>query len=117
MDNQWKLPDKVEAPTPGEHANSPSVTTRRRFLSKGAKKMAYVTPVIVSLAASRAQAASGEYDSTCGDAGSPCAIDGDCCDNMCHWVMSTMVCCVDSGEDCTEDGDCCSYWCNGGTCF
>ena len=115
MDKQRELSDKTERAAPSEHGSPPATTTRRGFLGKGARKIAYAAPVIVALSASHVHAGS-EFDSTCGEAGSPCTIDGDCCTSMCHWIMSSQVCCVDVGETCTDDGDCCSYWCNGGTC-
>lgn len=54
-------------------------TTRRAFIRGAAKKALYVTPVVMTLAASEARAGSGDFDSACGDEGSPCGEHADCC--------------------------------------
>ena|GEM_PF-777104 len=54
-------------------------TTRRAFIRGAAKKALYVTPVVMTLAASEARAGSADFDSTCGDKGSPCTEHADCC--------------------------------------
>lgn len=55
-----------------------SGTSRRAFLKKSGRRAMYVAPIVLSLSASVKAAVSG-FDSTCGDAGSPCDVDGDCC--------------------------------------
>jgi hypothetical protein len=69
-----------------------SKSNRRQFLGHVGKKAAYVTPVFLALSASQALAASGEFDSTCGDVGSPCTVDGDCCTNNCGGPPSMRTC-------------------------
>lgn len=49
---------------------------RRVFLGRVAKKVAYVAPAVLALRAS--QTAHGGA-SACGETGSPCAVDADCC--------------------------------------
>ena len=59
-------------------------TTRRAFLRSSVRKAAYVTPVVLTMAASEVQAGS-VWDSTCVDKTSPCAVHADCCGSlMCH---------------------------------
>ncbi len=54
----------------------PSSIHRRAFIGRVAKKAAYVAPAVLALqAASKAKAGA----SACGQTGSPCATDGDCC--------------------------------------
>ncbi len=67
-----------------------SAATRRSFLRGVGKKAVYMAPVFLALSASDAHAASGEFDSTCGDEGSPCTVDADCCSNMCMGSMCAM---------------------------
>lgn len=49
---------------------------RRVFLGTLAKKAAYVAPAVLALKAARTTYAG---PSACGQTGSPCAVDGDCC--------------------------------------
>lgn len=53
-------------------------TTRRAFLRGTARKAVYATPVVLTMTASTARAGS-EFDSTCGENGSPYAVNEDCC--------------------------------------
>ena len=71
------------------YASANRRTSRRTFLRGAARKAVYMTPVVLTLAASQAKAASLEFDSTCGDGGSPCTVDGDCCGIR---TGETMVC-------------------------
>ncbi len=57
-------------------------TSRRDFLRKSGRRAMYVTPAVLSLSASLKAAALSGYDSTCGEAGSPCTVDADCCDAL-----------------------------------
>jgi len=57
-------------------------TSRRDFLRKSGRRAMYVTPAVLSLSASLKAAALSGYDSTCGEAGSPCTADADCCDAL-----------------------------------
>ncbi len=78
MDQVPQQPLTPAAPAPNDTAPPPS---RRAFLSGALRKAVYVTPVIMTFAASQARAGS-VVDSNCGDAGSPCAVDGDCCSGL-----------------------------------
>lgn len=49
---------------------------RRGFLVGAARRAAYVAPAVLAISAARRAGAGGP---SCGDAGSPCAVDGDCC--------------------------------------
>lgn len=64
-------------------------TTRRDFLRKSGRRAMYVTPIVLSLGASVKAAALSGFDSTCGETGSPCTADGDCCDAL---TCTAMVC-------------------------
>jgi hypothetical protein len=65
--------------TPDGRALAAAVT-RRAFMHGLARKARYVTPVVLGLVASEARAGShGDYDSTCGEVGSPCQAGPDCC--------------------------------------
>jgi hypothetical protein len=77
MDQSSKTEDSTVQRGSAESA-SPR-TSRRSFLRGAARKAVYMTPIVLTLTASHAEAGSGDYDSTCGDPGSPCAGDGDCC--------------------------------------
>ena len=74
---------------PNTHARKPVAedgvndlgTTRRAFLCSSARKAAYVTPVVLAMAASEVRAGS-VWDSTCADNTSPCTVDGDCCGGL-----------------------------------
>ena len=74
---------------PSNVVGGPYDSSRRSFLRGVGKKTAYLAPVFLALSASKAHAASGEFDSTCGDAGSPCTANGDCCSNNC---LGNMTC-------------------------
>lgn len=82
--------------------NPPSETeqvrsSRRAFLRKGTKRALYVAPVVLTLSAQKAVAASGM---ACGSAfkttvGSPCATDGsqkDCCPPLVCSAATDGVC-------------------------
>jgi len=58
------------------------LTTRRSFLRHGVKKAVYVTPVVLTVRPSQVRAGSVDVDSTCGDVGSPCNIQADCCPTL-----------------------------------
>lgn len=60
----------------GNQRKEPNSIHRRVFIGRVAKKAAYVAPAVLALqAASKAKAGV----SACGETGSPCAVDGDCC--------------------------------------
>jgi hypothetical protein len=73
-----------EASLPAAPPAEDAVTTRRGFLGHAGRKAFYATPVVMTLAAQQAAAASGPL---CGSnfkhkIGSPCSTDGtrkDCC--------------------------------------
>jgi hypothetical protein len=54
------------------------LATRRSFLKDVGRKAIYVTPVVMTFAASEARAGSATR-SWCGEKGSPCAGHSDCC--------------------------------------
>ncbi len=58
-----------------------ALASRRRFLRASAAKALYVTPLVLAVTATQARAGSG-WDSLCGDVGSPCNVDGDCCTGL-----------------------------------
>jgi len=114
MKNEQGVPDKG-VPRPAlKRVNAKGGTTRRTFLGNVGKKALYVTPVVLTLSASEARAAS---PSPCLPIGSPCAVNEDCCSTICH--PAQQICqCLESGEMCTADAECCSGICNqlGGMC-
>ncbi len=71
------------AATSSDGVQAASGATRRSFLRGVGKKAVYMAPVFLALSASDAHAASGDFDSTCGDIGSPCTVDAECCSNNC----------------------------------
>jgi hypothetical protein len=82
-----------DSPTPPEgKATAPATSNRRSFLKQVGKKAVYVTPVVMTLAASEAHAGSG-VRSWCGDVGSPCAVLEDCCPGlMCIDMLGMGTC-------------------------
>lgn len=80
---------KQASDSPNSHARKPVDkegvsdlgTTRRAFLRSSARKAAYITPVVLTMAASEVRAGS-VWDSTCADNTSPCTVDGDCCGGL-----------------------------------
>lgn len=82
---------RIPALLPGR-VQGVSRATRRSFLRGVGKKALYVAPVVMTLAAQQAYAASGEFDSTCGDFQSPCTVDADCCENNCIGEPMMMIC-------------------------
>ena len=104
-----------------EHADSDrerSGRTRRSFLKEIGEKTLYVTPVVMTLCAERAQASATQP--SCGFAGSPCASDDECCGCCDNGGMNpTDVCegdpgCGQEGEPCVADSECCSDDCDNG---
>ncbi len=102
-----------------EHVDSErerSGNTRRSFLKDVGKKAIYVTPVVMTLSAERAQASATQP--SCGFAGSPCTTDDDCCGCCDDGGMNpTFLCegdpgCAVEGEACVDDSDCCSDRCD-----
>jgi hypothetical protein len=59
---------------------SQATTTRRSFVKSVGKKALYVTPVVVTLTANEAHAAS---PASCIQYGSPCTVHEDCCSLNC----------------------------------
>lgn len=87
------VPDKSGAERTSNHDNAKGrVTpdaryeTRREVLRKGAK-LAYLTPVVLSLSAQQALAASlpSGMCSTAQQTGEPCFTDTDCCSGKCDF--------------------------------
>lgn len=73
-------------------ADAPPAGTRREFLGNVGKKAAYIAPIVMTLTASQARAGSAaDFDSTCGDDGSPCTVDEDCCALNCVGMMTCMA--------------------------
>ena len=99
-----------------EHVDSErerSGSTRRSFLKDVGKKAVYVTPVVMTLSAERAQASATQP--SCGIEGSPCTTEDDCCVGCCS---NGMICrggapgCGEEGEPCVANAECCSNMCN-----
>ena len=77
-------------PGTGKDSNT-ETPTRRSFLKAVGKKAAYITPIVMTMSAKTALAgASKPFDSTCGDTGSPCVVDGDCCAGLTCTGMTCM---------------------------
>lgn len=75
--------DDQHPPVPESDAGSRGHTTRRSFLKRVGLKVAYVTPLVLSLAAREARAGGSAFNSTCRDVGSPCTIILDpCCTGL-----------------------------------
>ena len=55
---------------------------RRAFLHATGRKAAYVAPIVTVLAAGTKAYGSNVYFSFCGDVGSPCVMDSDCCTGL-----------------------------------
>jgi hypothetical protein len=83
--------DEHGLPPSADRAMQRPVHTRREFLGGAVKKALYVTPVVLTLTAASSRASSTDgFDSTCGDFGSPCTLDAQCCSLMC--VSNDMRC-------------------------
>ena len=66
----------------GEDERRERASTRRSFLRDVGRKAAYLTPVVMTLAAKEVRAGSG-FRSTCRDVGSPCtAVVDPCCTGL-----------------------------------
>ena len=66
-------------------------TDRRAFLGAAARRVLYVAPVVVALSTSRAYG-SNPFFSFCGDDGSPCTVDADCCTGLnCQQFGESMM--------------------------
>ncbi len=74
---------------PGNQRDEPRLIRRRVFLGRVAKKAAYVAPAVLALKAARTASAG---PSACGETGSPCATDLDCCGGFTCLQMSGMPC-------------------------
>jgi len=99
-------PDKPNAANPpGDR--SAAQATRRAFLGAVGKKALYVTPIVMTLTAQQARAAS--TPSSCTSTGEACTEDTDCCTTHCN-PQDTCVC-LDHMVACTEDVECCSESC------
>ncbi|MCH7591688.1 MAG: nucleotidyltransferase family protein [Planctomycetes bacterium] len=87
-----------------------TATTRRGFIHGVARKALYVTPVVMTLSAQRARAGSAaDFDSGCGEGGSPCTVNADCCEPR---TCDGSDCCGAAGEMCNMDMACCSNSCD-----
>ena len=80
----------------GNPREEPRHIRRRVFLGRVAKKAAYVAPAVLALKA--AQTAHAGI-SGCGQTGSPCATDVDCCGGFTCQNMAGMPC--GGGPQCT----------------
>lgn len=72
-----------------QRREEPRPIRRRVFIGRVAKKAAYVAPAVLALKA--AQTAHAGV-SACGQAGSPCLVDGDCCGGFFCLQMNGMPC-------------------------
>ncbi|HEY2747781.1 MAG TPA: hypothetical protein VGL86_24330 [Polyangia bacterium] len=54
----------------------------------------------------------------CSTGGATCAVDGDCCSNVCDPTMHVCAlgACQAAGSSCANNGDCCTLNCTGGSC-
>jgi hypothetical protein len=87
----------ADAPPESMNEQRPSATSRREMLRMGGKKALYLTPVVMTLAASHAHAGSNDpFLSWCGNAGSPCVVQEDCCPGL-QCIMNDL-----GGKDCME---------------
>ncbi len=74
---------RPDAPEDRHHrAGAASKPTRRGFLVEVGKKSAYITPLVLTLAA-RPAMATAPWPSDCEPPGSPCEANEDCCTNDC----------------------------------
>ncbi len=73
----------------GNQREEPRPIRRRVFIGRVAKKAAYVAPAVLALKAVQTAHAG---PSACGQAGSPCATDLDCCGGFTCQTMSMMPC-------------------------
>ena len=55
---------------------------RRAFLQVAGRKAVYVTPIVTVLTASNKAFGSNAFFSFCGEAGSPCQTNADCCTGL-----------------------------------
>ncbi len=85
VEHKCRPPDETAAPPPPlAEETAARGTTRRGFLQGAATKAVYVTPIVMTLTASQARAGSAaDFDSTCGEEGSPCTDAFDCCCGDC----------------------------------
>lgn len=81
--------EATKANTRAEPGTPARQFSRRTFLRGAAAKAAYITPVVLTLSADSARAGS-EFNSTCGDVGSPCTVGLECCSLVCNNL--TMTC-------------------------
>lgn len=104
-----------DAPTGSQPWTGSTATSRRSFLKGVGQKALYAPPIFLALSASEAYAGSGaDFDSTCGDVGSPCTTDSYCCGGDC---LPTMSCCAQTMDTCAMDNDCCpGLMCSGSMC-
>ncbi|MEK6800119.1 MAG: hypothetical protein AABZ12_14235 [Planctomycetota bacterium] len=83
--NETHDPNAVVGAPTGRELLHPS---RRAFLRGAAVKGVYLAPVVLAISASSARAGT-QFMSWCGDAGSPCTVDGDCCTGL---TCVSMMC-------------------------
>ena len=87
-----------------------SGSTRRSFLKEVGKKTLYVTPVVMTLCAERAQASATQP--SCGFDGSPCTTDDECCGCCQGGMCNGDIGCGLGGAACAVNADCCSNMCD-----
>ena len=74
--------------TPND-TTSEKQSARRAFLNAAGRKAAYVAPIVTVLAASNKAFGSNVFFTFCGEVGSPCDMDSDCCAGL---VCAPMEC-------------------------
>ena len=80
----------------GNQRDEPRRIRRRVFIGRVAKKAAYIAPAVMVLkAATKAHAGI----SMCGQTGSPCLVDADCCGGFLCLKLNGMPCA--GSMDCT----------------
>ncbi len=73
----------------GNQREKPRPIRRRVFIGRVAKKAAYLAPAVLALKAARTATAG---PSACGQTGSPCATNPDCCGGFVCQQMDGMPC-------------------------
>ncbi len=73
----------------GNQREKPRPIRRRVFIGRVAKKAAYVAPAVLALKAARTATAG---PSACGQTGSPCTTDADCCGGFLCLLPNGMPC-------------------------
>jgi hypothetical protein len=83
LSNEHTREPNAEGAAESTVEDAPAKKSRRDLLRKGGKKAMYLTPVVLTLAASHAHAGSSDaWLSWCASEGSPCVDHADCCPGL-----------------------------------